>query len=236
MKGYTIGLITINAIATIGGNRKTEWHRLWKNKFPLHFQEYFHTDQVTGEKHVADIRSPENIVIEFQHSSISVKERTSREQFYPNLIWLVDGTRLNRDLPRFLKGRSEFRQLKIGIFETEFPEDSFHKGWLSSAVPVLFDFLGTSDLIRNEKFQNYLYCIFPTRLGNKSVVAEIPRNTFVTSVVNGQWVTKTNNFLKELIAENQRRLQLDQELEKQRLNSIVNQFLNPSSARPIRRF
>ncbi len=83
---------------------ETEWHRAWKNHFPKEWQEYIHTDPVTGEKHIADIKTDKGLVIEFQHSSIKSDEIKSREAFYKNMVWVVDGTRLKKDYPRFLNG------------------------------------------------------------------------------------------------------------------------------------
>ena len=44
-----------------------------------------------GEVHRADIKTPTGIVIEVQHSTMTDRERESREAFYGNLIWIVDG-------------------------------------------------------------------------------------------------------------------------------------------------
>lgn len=69
---------------------ETKWHREWKSRFPIDCREVVrHSD--TGEIHRADICTPSGIYIEVQHSSISDEERISREQFYSNLIWVVDG-------------------------------------------------------------------------------------------------------------------------------------------------
>lgn len=35
---------------------ETEWHRSWKNNFPVEWQEICLSDEKTGEKHIADIR------------------------------------------------------------------------------------------------------------------------------------------------------------------------------------
>jgi hypothetical protein len=44
-----------------------------------------------GEIHRADIKTPTGIVVEIQHSSISDEERSSREEFYKNIVWVIDG-------------------------------------------------------------------------------------------------------------------------------------------------
>ncbi len=69
---------------------ETQWHRGWKNQFPIEFREVIHTDQF-GEIHRADIKTSHGLTIEFQHSSLSEMERISRENFYPKLIWVLNG-------------------------------------------------------------------------------------------------------------------------------------------------
>lgn len=61
---------------------ETEWHRNWKDLFPKEWQEVVAYDDQTGEKHIADIKTNSNLVVEFQHSNISDEERISRESFY----------------------------------------------------------------------------------------------------------------------------------------------------------
>ncbi|CAN7355149.1 competence protein CoiA family protein [Phyllobacterium sp. LjRoot231] len=79
---------------------ETEWHRAWKNEFPVQCQEVRQTTP-DGELHIADVRTEEGTVLEFQHSNISPSERMSREHFYGRMVWVVDGNRLRRDLPSF---------------------------------------------------------------------------------------------------------------------------------------
>lgn len=69
---------------------ETQWHRDWKNLFPEKFREISHIAP-DGEIHRADIKTSTGIVIEFQHSGITDIERQSREAFYRELIWVVDG-------------------------------------------------------------------------------------------------------------------------------------------------
>lgn len=69
---------------------ETPWHREWKNLFPADCREVSHT-ALDGEIHRADIKTPTGIVIEIQHSAMTDAERCSRESFYGNLVWVVDG-------------------------------------------------------------------------------------------------------------------------------------------------
>jgi competence protein CoiA len=70
---------------------ETEWHREWKEQFPEKFREVVHKCKMTGEKHRADIKSDNGIILEIQNSPISLDELQSREKFYKNLIWIVNG-------------------------------------------------------------------------------------------------------------------------------------------------
>src|SRR5688500_15519022 len=54
---------------------ETEWHRLWKGKFPTDWQEISLPDHNKNEMHVADVRIEDGLVIEFQHSFINPDER-----------------------------------------------------------------------------------------------------------------------------------------------------------------
>jgi hypothetical protein len=70
---------------------ETPWHREWKNLFPEACRELSHTAS-DGEIHRADIRTHTGIYIEVQHSSMTDPERLSREAFYGNLVWVLDGS------------------------------------------------------------------------------------------------------------------------------------------------
>jgi competence protein CoiA len=43
-----------------------EWHRAWKGQFPKEWQEIIHAD-ANGEKHIADVKTDQSYVVEFQH-------------------------------------------------------------------------------------------------------------------------------------------------------------------------
>jgi competence protein CoiA len=75
---------------------ETVWHREWKGKFPEGCREVCYTAP-SGEIHRADVVTPTGIVIEFQHSAMTDAERLSREAFYQNLIWIVDGRDFRRN-------------------------------------------------------------------------------------------------------------------------------------------
>lgn len=80
---------------------ETEWHRMWKSYFDKEFQETILIDDETGEKHIADIKNKEGLIIELQNSSISEQEFNSREKFYKNLIWVVNGNKFKNQFTIF---------------------------------------------------------------------------------------------------------------------------------------
>jgi competence protein CoiA len=63
----------------------TEWHRRWEAEVPV-----VNREVVIG-CHRADIRTDGGVVVELQHSAISVDEITEREEFYgARMIWIFD--------------------------------------------------------------------------------------------------------------------------------------------------
>ena len=69
---------------------ETEWHREWKSFYPEDWQEVVLFDSKTNEKHIADVKTENGLVLEFQNSPISVEELISREIFYENMVWIVN--------------------------------------------------------------------------------------------------------------------------------------------------
>jgi len=119
------------------GENETLWHRNWKNKFPDHWQEVVHPAD-NGEWHVADVKTDQGWVLEFQHSRIHPDERKAREAFYQKLVWIVDGTRRKRDKSQFFDALQ--REPEDPSLFRIIPECALLRDWGGSAVPVLFDF------------------------------------------------------------------------------------------------
>lgn len=182
---------------------ETEWHRTWKNNYPPDWQEISLLDERTVEKHIADIRTIHNLAIEFQHSHIEPQERTSREKFYKNMVWVVDGTRLKRDYPRFLKGKKNSFENQIfyntdnpKVFRVDLLNWCFPSAWLESSVPVIFDFRGDGSMDDFEGLRNTLYCLFP-QVGRYARVAEISRHAFIKTTTNGEWTSRVEEFIND---------------------------------------
>jgi hypothetical protein len=148
--------------------KETAWHRSWKNQFPEDWQEIVHLAD-DGEKHVADVKTQDGWVIEFQHSYIAPEERRSRESFYKKLIWVVDGDRRARDKTRFMHVIKQsgpnnlWPQLRV-----TFAEGAIFRDWIASTVHVIYDF-GVDDL----------WCLFPQSNELWAYILPIPRMEFI---------------------------------------------------------
>lgn len=161
---------------------ETAWHREWKERFPAGWREVIQWS-AAGEKHIADVRNASGLVIEFQHSAISAQERTAREAFYEDLIWVVDGTRLKYDISRFDRGSHGLRAAgRPDYFMTHWPSDCFPKSWIGCSKPVFFDFGGHDedpDTRSLKAARGNLWCLLPGRVDGQAVIAKIERSEFL---------------------------------------------------------
>ena len=149
---------------------ETEWHRAWKNQFPTDWQEIVHTAE-GGERHIADVKTHDGWVIEFQHSNISPAERLSRETFYQSLIWVVDGTRRKRDVIHFSRalGSGESRDPLSTKRRISAPKGALLRDWAGSHAHVFFDF---GD-------EQSLWWLFPESDERRAYIQRISRTQFI---------------------------------------------------------
>jgi competence protein CoiA len=159
---------------------RTDWHYNWQDKFPQPWQEFIFRAP-SGEKHIADVHTNHGLTIEFQYSHLRPEERAGRESFYHNLVWVVSGSRLRRDLPRFLEGRQSCTSVwQQGVFTTPWPEEVFPRNWVGCTVPVLFDFEGARGISEaSMPLTEPLWCLLPGRVDNIAVIFPVSRKTFV---------------------------------------------------------
>ncbi|MBQ2983451.1 MAG: hypothetical protein IJD57_01465 [Candidatus Gastranaerophilales bacterium] len=179
---------------------ETIWHRNWKNYFAVEWQEKIFTDDATGEKHIADICTDSNLVIEFQHSAIKPEEKISRENFYKNMLWVVDGTRLKNDYPKFQNGTFELigKPAEPTLFLCHNPQSAIPKMWRNSNVPILFDFLGLEENIPQNDIRQFLFCVLPVIVDNKAIIVRMTRSTFIYNVQNDAILNYLNNLTREI--------------------------------------
>lgn len=175
---------------------ETEWHRAWKGKFPTEWQEVIHTDEESGEKHIADVKTDSGWVLEFQHSYLKPEERRSRNAFYNPLVWVVDGTRRKTDNPQFEKIRKE------GYFEVNNPplaiwqlrnieECRLFNEWHDGDALVFFDF---QDI--KETKQEMLWFLFPKLSNAKAYISEFPRDLFIKLLNENEFDDFVENKIK----------------------------------------
>lgn len=169
---------------------ETDWHRNWKGQFPDDWQEIV-LKATSGEKHIADVRTQQGWILEFQHSYIKPEERESREEFYGRMAWVVDGTRRQRDKRYF------FEELEVGILIHKKPwiwrvgldNRALLRDWASSRVPVCFDFS-----THEEPEAQTLWCLLPWRREKMGYIVAFSREGFIhlhTAETNNQ----EQNFL-----------------------------------------
>jgi len=107
---------------------ESAWHLNWKNLFPKKQQEviikkcvseYCYSNKLgtapihgaghfpcnhkncadcVFKKHIADIKTKTGLVIELQHSPISSENIKIREEFYDNMIWVLDGKTFGKNI------------------------------------------------------------------------------------------------------------------------------------------
>lgn len=176
---------------------ETEWHRNWKNNFDIGWHENIRFAE-DGEKHIADIRTPHELVIEFQHSAIKAEERAAREAFYGNMVWVVDGTRLKRDFPRFDEERHLFGKTSHqAVFLHRRPESCFPKQWLGSSVPVFFDYKDES-ATGLTAIREWLWCLLPGRAEGQVVVVVMSRAEFIKGACAGSTLINSGGIVGSL--------------------------------------
>lgn len=188
---------------------ETEWHRNWKDHFPALWQEVVHHDK-NGERHIADVKTDDGWVIEFQHSRIESVERESREKFYGKIVWIVDGTRRKRDTKEFVTawhgGRVVVEGLNMRAISA--PDDfAVFREWTNSRVPVFFDFSSRHnscdsqlELIDSSEagaiLDGHLWCLLRV-VDGKAYVGPFSKKSFLEFHTPGA-VSKGNDFSKLL--------------------------------------
>lgn len=109
---------------------ESEWHRSWKAKFPARWQEC----QIGC--HRADALTPIGIV-EFQRSFLSADEIKEREDFYKDLIWVVDASSWTlRRQRRYCRPTTARQNHKEEEYEWIRPR----RNWIGATCPVYLDF------------------------------------------------------------------------------------------------
>lgn len=125
---------------------ETEWHRNWKDYFPKEWQEIPSRDP-NGELHIADVKTSNGLVIEFQHSKIDLEEALKRTLFHAPIIWVVDGLRRKTDLKQFDRalGYPTYNNKQLEIGRVSSYDCRLVDEWCELGAVIAFDF-GRPDL------------------------------------------------------------------------------------------
>lgn len=153
------------------------WHRTWKDHFPKDQQEISHVNPFTGEIHIADVKNAFGLVIEFQRSKMTEAERVSREEFYQDMVWVIDGSRGALDSSYFNMGVSGPVQKNPLVYNVEWwGQSMLLQFWSASSKHVYLDF-GNDALWRLMSFNP------ETRKGSASL---IPKSVFIEDCLSGK--------------------------------------------------
>jgi competence protein CoiA len=160
---------------------ETEWHRAWKNQFPAPWQEVGCRAN-EGERHVADVKTESGLVLEFQHSFLHRDERESRETFYQNMVWVVDGRRRARDRARFFASLEAANVIMPDplTFLLRSSDGALLRDWGGSRVPVYFDF---GDL--GELDDALLWRLNPRTANERAYLSRVPKTLFLEVHLKG---------------------------------------------------
>ncbi|MEX1196338.1 MAG: competence protein CoiA family protein [Pseudohongiellaceae bacterium] len=172
---------------------ETEWHRSWKDQFPDEWQEISHTDPATGERHVADVKTPHGLVVEFQHSPMAMEELEAREAFYGDMIWIVDGLRNDLDLSHFKMGlgRNPIQTDPLAYKFEFWGRGRIMHNWSQARSRVFLDFGDSSTNARPVVWQLVLF----DAEKNHGAVGPYPKHSLVKAITNGEEIGVT--FLPE---------------------------------------
>jgi len=155
---------------------ETKWHLNWKSHFPTNSQEVI--IQKNGIKHIADVKLPFGLVIEFQNSSISPRGIMNREEFYGNMIWVLNSKTIAKNV-RLNKRKED----SIFTFKWSY----FPKSWFNSKKPIFIDL--------NHLKENYEEKLNEIKdKDDNAVFYEIGRETYWEEYADGNVYPKTNHF------------------------------------------
>lgn len=178
---------------------KGEWHRWWQNHFVKEWQEVVLYKEKDGEgiKHIADVYTPDKWIMEFQYSHLSLTDISAREQFYGNMFWIVNGTRLRSDsvngerwkIREVEKSEHGFNYFRLNRMDVEDVNDC----WRDRNKIVFFDFDGTFD---EPKADADLFCLLPGEVCGSRLVVRLSQDEFVANVRN----QNVKDFVERLLS------------------------------------
>ena len=167
---------------------ETDWHLMWKDCFPPHCQERVLVDERTGERHVADVKVDNGRVVEIQHSPIAEGEMRSREDFYGDMIWIVDA----RDVfGYFTLGMSHDLATcdPMSYYLEWIGRSTLLNRWAEARKPVYFDILfqnSSTPKVQTPSAQHLLWRLFDFKPEDgRGFIAPVRSDWLVQAVLDG---------------------------------------------------
>lgn len=188
---------------------ETDWHRSWKDKFPMDWQEVVHFAN-SGEKHIADVKTESGWILEFQHSYLKPDERLSRNAFYGKLVWVVDGLRRKRDKEQFQNKLKECSVVNKNplICRVSFPDEcKILKEWLRCNAFVFLDFQETKAVNQSD-----LWFLFPQITNNEVFISPFSRPKFIEMHNENKFDEMVNNIILPIHKELVKGIQVQQKI------------------------
>lgn len=141
-----------------------------------------------GEKHISDVKTEQGVVLEFQHSFLSRDERESREAFYKNMAWIVNGRRLALNRARFFAslGAAIVVSHKPWIVSVPLNEGVPLRDWEASRVPVYFDFGDSEPSDRPSFDKPVLWRLNPLKPNGRAYLSPMSKASFLDAHLAGE--------------------------------------------------
>ena len=160
----------------------------WKDCFSKEFQEVIHIDDTTKEMHIADVKTGTGTVVEVQHSRISDAELRSREDFYGNMIWIVDA----RDTHGWFSLGTSFDPVGHDPLCYHFEwwsRGTLVRRWSEATKPVFFDTLFRSKYTEDIKLGSDNHTLwrlleFDTKT-NRGIIAPVRADWIIEAALDG---------------------------------------------------
>lgn len=172
---------------------ETAWHRNWKDCFPKDWQEVLCEVEGSTEIHRADVKTPTSLVLEFQHSPIEDEEKIKREEFYQNMLWVVD---LHKKQWINKRTKAIYADDEFGNHCCINAKEVFPLEWLDRNVFVIFDYKGTTT---EKSSLDDLICIVPTIEKKQfSYIYPLNRELFVKGISDNSVVIELSNYQKKI--------------------------------------
>lgn len=150
-----------------------------------------HFDKQTGERLIADVKEDSDRVVEIQHSPIAEREMQSREDFYGDMIWIVDA----RDLAgHFTSGTSHDLATCNPMSQhcQWFSKSMLFKRWSVARKPVYFDSLiqnSSTPTVPTPSAEHVLWRVLEfDRSDDLGFIAPVRSDWLVPAVLNGDSV------------------------------------------------